>query len=57
MEDAVIVSIKPYMRNCLDPTAEQFQHMEEVSLTYRKITWTWVPDGVAAETDWKEPAA
>ena len=57
LEDAIIVSIKPYMKNCLDSNFEQFQHMENVSFTYRKITWTWQPEGIGAEADWKEPAA
>lgn len=57
LEDAIIVGIRPYMKNCLDKQWEQFQHMEEVEFTYRKISWTWVPEGVAAEADWREPAA
>ena len=27
----------------------------EISLTYRKITWTWVDGGVTAEDDWETP--
>lgn len=55
LTDAIIIGIKPYMPNCLDSSKEQFQHMEEVSFTYRKIRWTWIPDGVEAEDDWKVP--
>jgi type VI secretion system secreted protein Hcp len=57
LEDAILVSIKPYMRNRLDRDSEEYQHMEQVSFTYRKITWTWEPEGIGAETDWREPAA
>lgn len=57
LEDAIIISIKPYMPNCLNPTTEQFQHMEEVSFTYRKIIWTWVVDGIESMDDWKVPGA
>ncbi|HRI52629.1 MAG TPA: Hcp family type VI secretion system effector [Pseudomonadota bacterium] len=57
LQDAILVSIKPYMRNRLDRDSEEYQHMEEVSFTYRKITWTWEPAGVGAEADWREPAA
>jgi type VI secretion system secreted protein Hcp len=55
LEDAIIVTIKPNMPNCLDPGLGHFQHMEDVSFTYRKITWTWEPDGIEAEDDWKAP--
>ena len=56
MEDAIIVSIKPYMKNRLDREKEDFKHMEEVSFTYRKMTWNFEPAGVGAEADWREPA-
>lgn len=56
LEDAIITGIKPEMKNRLDPQNEQFQHMENVSFAYRKITWTWQPDGIGAEADWKEPS-
>ena len=55
LEDATIVSVKPYMPNCLTPASEPFTHMEEVSFTYRKAKWTWVPDGIEAEDDWQVP--
>ncbi len=55
LQDAILVSIKPYMRNRLDRDSEEYQHMEEVSFTYRKITWTWEPEGIGAEADWREP--
>ena len=45
MEDAIIVSIKPYMKNRLDRDKEDFKHMEEVSFTYRKMTWNYEQGG------------
>jgi type VI secretion system secreted protein Hcp len=27
-------------------------HMEEVSFTYEKITWTFDPDGIEAKGSW-----
>ena len=53
--EAIIVSINPYMSNCLDPMNGPFGHMEDVAMTYRKIIWTWEPDGIEAEDDWKAP--
>lgn len=55
LEDAIIVTIKPWMPNCLDPDLGYMGHMEEVSFTYRKAIWTWVVDGIEAEDDWSVP--
>ncbi|RLA97091.1 MAG: type VI secretion system tube protein Hcp [Deltaproteobacteria bacterium] len=57
LEDAIIVSIKAWMPNALDPKMESYQHMEDVSFTYKKIIWTWEPDGIESEDSWKEPKA
>jgi len=54
LEDAVIVKIEPHMHNCLDRSKEHYGHMEEVHFTYRKITWTWVDGGIAADDDWTD---
>jgi type VI secretion system secreted protein Hcp len=55
LEDAIIVSIKPWIPNALDPTREKFTHMEDLSFTYTKIIWTWVIDGVEAQDSWQVP--
>jgi type VI secretion system secreted protein Hcp len=55
LEDAIIVSVKPWMPNCLDPKTESFTHMEDVSFTYKKIKWTWEVDGIEAEDSWLAP--
>lgn len=55
LEDAIVVSMVPFMPNCLDLQYAQYQHMEEVAFTYRKITWTWEPDGIEGEDDWVTP--
>jgi len=55
LENAIIVSIKPWVPNCLDPARERFTHMEDISFTYRKIIWTWEVDGIEAEDDWQVP--
>ncbi len=53
LEDAIVVGVHPNTPNCLDPQFASYGHMEDVSFTYRKIMWTWEPDGVAAEDDWR----
>ena len=55
LEDAIIVSINAFMPQCLEIQFEQFQHMEEVAFTYRKIIWTWEVDGIESEDDWLTP--
>jgi type VI secretion system secreted protein Hcp len=55
LTDAIVVEVRPYMPNCLDPNLSHFQHMEEVALTYRKIEWTFEPGGIMADDDWTVP--
>jgi len=55
LEDAIIVSMRPFMPNILDPNNENFRPMEEVAFTYGKITWTWEIDGIEATDEWSIP--
>jgi len=55
LREAIIVSIKPWVPNTLDPNRESFTHMEDVSFTYRDIIWTWEPDGIEAQDSWTAP--
>jgi len=55
LEDAIIVSVKPWVPNALDQARERFTHMEDVSFTYSKIIWTWEIDGVEAQDAWQVP--
>jgi type VI secretion system secreted protein Hcp len=41
--------------NCLNPENKQMGHMEDISFTYEKITWTFEPDGIEAEDSWLAP--
>jgi type VI secretion system secreted protein Hcp len=55
LEDAVIVDINAAMPNCQDPGQAHFTHLEEVSMTYRKITWEHVVAGTSGSDDWRTP--
>lgn len=57
LEKAVITGSRTWVPNCLDPDNRQYGHMEDVSLTYEKIIWTWEPDGIEAEDSWLAPKA
>jgi type VI secretion system secreted protein Hcp len=53
--DAIIVNIRAWVPECLDPALGYLKHMEDVSFTYRKIIWTWVLDGIEEEDSWVTP--
>ena len=53
IEDAILVDIKSYMHNCQDPSMAHFTHLEDVSFTYRKITWTHEVSGTSGHDDWR----
>jgi type VI secretion system secreted protein Hcp len=55
LEAAIIVDIKAWMPNCLDPKMESYTHMEDVSFTYKKVRWTWEVDGIESEDSWVVP--
>ena len=55
--DAILVSIKASMPNCQDPGQAHFTHLEEVSLAYRKITWTHEIAGTSGSDDWRKPVS
>lgn len=55
LEDAVIVDIQSLMPNAQDPAMAHFSHMEEISMTYRRITWTHEVAGTTGSDDWRAP--
>jgi len=57
LEDAIIVDIVAHMPNCQDPGQAHFTHLEDVSFSYRKITWTHEVAGTSGSDDWRAPKA
>jgi len=55
LEDAVIVNIGSSMPNCQDPGQAHFTHLEDVAMSYRKITWTHEVAGTSGSDDWRVP--
>ncbi len=53
LEDAIVVDIKAHMPNCQDPGQAHFTHLEDISFTYRKITWTHEVSGTSGHDDWR----
>ncbi len=55
MEDAIIVDIQGYMPNCQDPANDAFTHLEDISFSYRSITWNHEVAGTSGSDDWRAP--
>ena len=55
LEDAIVVADRPWIPNTLLKENGDLQHMEDVSFTYKKIIWTWEPDGIETEDSWDAP--
>ena len=53
LDDAIIVDIRAYMPNCQDPGLAHFTNLEDISFTYRAITWTHEVSGTSGSDDWR----
>ncbi len=57
LEDAIITNITANMPNCQDPSQAHFTHLEDVSFSYRKITWTHEVESTSGSDDWRTPVS
>jgi len=57
LENAIVTRMRTWIPNCLESDSAQLGHMEDVALTYEKITWTFEPDGIESEDSWLAPKA
>lgn len=55
LENAIIVKMRAYTPLTFLTENKPYHDMEEVSFSYEKIVWTYEPDGIEAEDDWKNP--
>jgi type VI secretion system secreted protein Hcp len=55
LKNAVIVDVKDYMPNTMDPKFSSYGHMEDISFTYEEITWTHEVDHKMGTDNWKAP--
>lgn len=55
LEEAIIVNVRHYKPNVLDPGSQPFHDMEDVSFTYGSITWEHKTANKQAVDKWKEP--
>ena len=54
LQNAMITRIHPWVPNVLSRVNENLRHMEDVSIAYERIIWTWEPDGIEFEDQWGE---
>lgn len=54
MEDAIIVSMREYTPMTFLPDNRPYHDMEDVSMTYSKITWTYNDGNIEYTDDWKK---
>ena len=55
LENAIVVSVHKWVPNCLDKSKEAYGHMEDVSFSYEKVTWSFSIDGIEADDSWLAP--
>ncbi|HCS8192697.1 Hcp family type VI secretion system effector [Pseudomonas aeruginosa] len=55
LEDATIVDINTVLPHAQDASKAEFTQLIEVSLAYRKITWSHTIAGTEASDDWRKP--
>lgn len=53
LEDAIIVSLREYTPITFLPENKPYTDMEDVSMTYSKITWTYNDGNIEYVDDWK----
>ncbi len=52
LEDVKVARIQAHMPNTKDPEKERYVHLEEVSLVYSKITWTYADGNIEYVDQW-----
>lgn len=52
LSNAVVISIRAWQPNYLNPATAQISYTEEVSFAYQAIDWLWEDGGVEAMDEW-----
>ena len=55
LERAIIVNLTSFTPATFLPENQYYHDMEKVSFSYEKMIWTYEPDGIEAEDDWRAP--
>ncbi|MDI2111740.1 Hcp family type VI secretion system effector [Commensalibacter nepenthis] len=54
LETVKLVRVSPLMYDIKDPSKEKHNHLEEIELRYKKITWTFKDGNIIHSDDWDE---
>ena len=54
LEGVKVTSVKPSMANVKDLDKERYPHLEDVSIRYQKITWTFLDGNIEFSDSWVE---
>lgn len=54
LEEATLVGLRPYFQNALDPDSSNYAHMEELKVTYKRITVTHEVAGTSGSDSWDD---
>ena len=54
LKDVKVVSVESKMHDIKDPTKEKYDHMEEVELRYKEITWAYVDGNIEYTDSWEK---
>lgn len=57
LENAILVSVQAYKPLTILAENKPYHDMQTLQFTYSKIIWTYEPDGIETEDDWKAPKA
>jgi type VI secretion system secreted protein Hcp len=53
--NAIVVEMQEYTPMTFLTENKPYHDMEKVHFSYEKIVWTYNPDGIESEDDWKKP--
>lgn len=54
LEGVKVISVSPVMHNIKEATKEKYDHLEEVTVRYEKITWTYLDGNIIHADSWIE---
>jgi len=54
LEGVKVTAVKPKMHNVKEIDKERFPHLEEVSLRYARITWTYLDGNIEYSDSWTD---
>jgi len=57
LKEAIVVNAREWFPPTFLEENKPYKHMLDIAFTYEDIIWTYTPDGIEAEDNWKAPKA